>query len=344
VSGPPIGSARASGAAGPGAPAASWRRRAIALALLLAGAAALIAPAFLLSPFRLFQLTLAAGYAVAILGLNLVTGYNGQISLGHGAFYAAGAYATAILMTHFDWPFWATLPVAGLASGALGYAVGFPALRLGGLYLALTTFSLAVAVPQLLKHRVVEDWTGGVQGLFITKPDPPAFLPVEADQWLYLTTLAVAAALFLAARNLVRGRIGRAMRAIRDHPVAAEAAGMDLAAVKTRTFAASAALTGLAGALGAVAVEFVAPDSFTVMLSITLFVGMVVGGAASIGGAVVGGLFIVFVPNLAESISKAAPGAIYGVLLILLLFVLPGGAAGIGRLVAARLCRRDGGR
>jgi len=332
-------------AAEPQAPAVVPRRRSrgISLALFLLGAAVLVAPAFLLSSFRLFQLTLAAGYAVAILGLNLVTGYNGQISLGHGAFYAVGAYATAILMAHFDWPFWATLPVAAVVSGTLGYAIGFPALRLGGLYLALTTFSLALAVPQLLKHKAVEEWTGGVQGLFIVKPDPPSFLPIEADQWLYLTTLAIAALLFLLARNLVRGRIGRAMMAVRDHPVAAEAVGMDLAAVKTRTFAASAVLTGLAGSLGAVAVEFVAPDSFTLMLSITLFVGMVVGGVASIGGAVFGGLFIVFVPNLAESISKAAPGAIYGVLLILLLFVLPGGAAGLWRRALERRWRRDGG-
>jgi branched-chain amino acid transport system permease protein len=136
------------------------------------------------------------------------------------------------------------------------------------------------------------------------------------------------------------------MMAIRDHPVAAEAMGMDLASIKTRSFAASATLTGIAGALGAVAVEFVSPDSFTIMLSITLFVGMVVGGVASIGGAVFGGLFIVFVPNIAEGISKAAPGAIYGVLLILLLFVMPGGVAGLARraaVAAARLWRQGQG-
>jgi len=298
------------------------------------GAVVAVAPTFLLSSFRLFQLTLAAGYAVAILGLNLVTGFNGQISLGHGAFYAVGAYVTAILMSHYDVSFWVTLPVSALACAAFGYAIGFPALRLGGLYLALVTFSLAVAVPQLLKHKAVEDWTGGVQGLFIVKPDAPGFLPLEADQWLYLVTVSIAAVLFLLAWNLVRGRVGRAMVAIRDHPTAAEAMGMDLASLKTRTFAVSAMLTGLAGSLGAVAVEFVAPDSFTVMLSITLFVGMVVGGVASIGGALFGGLFIVFVPNIAEEISKAAPGAIYGVLLIALLFALPGGAAGLWRRIA----------
>jgi branched-chain amino acid transport system permease protein len=321
-------------AALPRAAAPVARSRALPALWVALGAALAVAPAFLVSSFRLFQLTLAVGYAVAILGLNLVTGFNGQISLGHGAFYAVGAYATAILMSHYDVSFWATLPVSALVCAGLGYAIGFPALRLGGLYLALVTFSLAVAVPQLLKHKAIEDWTGGVQGLFIVKPDPPGFLPLEADRWLYLITVTVAAVLFLLAWNLVRGRIGRAMVAIRDHPTAAEAMGMDLASLKTRTFAVSAMLTGLAGSLGAVAVEFVAPDSFTVMLSITLFVGMVVGGVASIGGALFGGLFIVFVPNFAEGISKAAPGAIYGVLLIALLFALPGGAAGLWRRIA----------
>jgi branched-chain amino acid transport system permease protein len=321
-------------AALPRAAAPAARSRALPALWVALGAVLAVAPAFLVSSFRLFQLTLAVGYAVAILGLNLVTGFNGQISLGHGAFYAVGAYATAILMSHYDVSFWVTLPVSALVCAGLGYAIGFPALRLGGLYLALVTFSLAVAVPQLLKHKAIEDWTGGVQGLFIVKPDPPGFLPLEADRWLYLITVTVAAVLFLLAWNLVRGRIGRAMVAIRDHPTAAEAMGMDLASLKTRTFAVSAMLTGLAGSLGAVAVEFVAPDSFTVMLSITLFVGMVVGGVASIGGALFGGLFIVFVPNIAEGISKAAPGAIYGVLLIALLFALPGGAAGLWRRIA----------
>ena len=154
---------------------AGWQRG----ALVLLGLAAALAPIFVLESFQLFQLTMAVIMALAVLGLNIVTGYNGQISLGHGAFYAVGAYCTAILMSHGDWSFWATLPVSAAVCAALGFAVGFPALRLGGLYLALTTFSLAVAVPQILKHRAIEDWTGGVQGLFLVKPDPPSWLPLE---------------------------------------------------------------------------------------------------------------------------------------------------------------------
>jgi len=272
-------------------------------------------------------------YALAILGLGLVTGFNGQISLGHGAFYAVGAYVTAVLMSLYDVPYWATLPVSAAVCAAIGFLVGLPALRLGGLYLALTTFALAVATPQLLKYKLFEGWTGGVQGLVILKPDPPFDLPLNADQWLYLFTLAVGAGMFLLAANLVRGRIGLAMRAVRDHPLAAEATGIDVALFKTRAFAVSAMFTGVAGSLGAVAVGFVAPDSFTVFLSITLFVGLVVGGVASIAGPVFGGLFIAFLPNVAEEVSKAAPGAVYGLVLIAFMYLLPSGVAGgLGRL------------
>ncbi len=289
--------------------------------------------AFYASNYHLFQLTMLVVYAIAILGLNLATGYNGQISLGHGAFYAVGAYTAAILMSNFDVPYWATLPVAAAVSAFIGFLVGFPALRFTGLYLALTTFALAVAVPQLLKFKLIEQWTGGVQGIVISKPDAPFGLPLNPDQYLYLFTVAVAAVLFLLAWNLIRGRIGRAMMAIRDHALAAEAMGINLARLKTGTFAVSAMYTGIAGALSAIAVEFVAPDSFTVQVSIFLFVGLVVGGVASLTGALFGAAFIVFVPNVAEQISKAAPGAIYGVILIAFMYLMPSGVAGLlGRL------------
>ncbi len=306
------------------------RRSDFFIPVILALAAA---PAFLLSDYRLFQLTMVAAYAIAILGLDMLTGYTGQISLGHGAFYAVGAYTAAILMANFDVPYWATLPIAALICAGFGFAFGFPALRLGGLYLALATFALAIAVPQLLKYKALEAWTGGVQGIVISKPDPPFGVKLSQDQWLYLFTLAVAAVLFLLARNLLRGRIGLAMRAVRDHALAAEAMGVDLALLKTRTFAVSAMYTGIAGALGAIAVQFVAPDSFSVFVSITLFVGLVVGGITSLLGAVFGAIFIVFIPNFADKISKAAPGAIYGIILIAFLYLLPAGFAGLARRV-----------
>jgi branched-chain amino acid transport system permease protein len=308
--------------------------------IVVAVLAAAVIPTALFSDYHLFQLTMVVVYAIAILGLAILTGFNGQISLGHGAFYAIGAYVTAVLMYQYDWPYWATLPVSAIACAAVGFLIGLPALRLGGLYLALTTFALAVAVPQLLKHNALEPWTGGVQGLVIDKPDPPFGLDISPDAWLYLFSLFVGALLFLLAWNVVRGRIGRAMMAIRDHALAAEAMGIDIAMLKTRTFALSAMYTGVAGSLGAIVVQFVAPDSFGIFVSIYFFVGLVVGGVSSIGGAILGGLFIEFVPNLAESVSKAAPGAVYGVILIAVMFLMPSGAAGFIGSLFARFHRR----
>ena len=295
------------------------------------GLAVLVAPAFLLSGYNLFQLTMVAVYAVAILGLDFVTGYTGQVSLGHGAFYAIGAYVTAILMTDFNWPYWSTLPVAGIVCAAVGFAIGFPALRLSGPYLALVTLALAVAVPQILRAKALEGWTGGVQGIVVTAPDAPAATHLSQDQFIYLFTLLVALLLFLCARNMLRGRIWRAMVAIRDQPLAAEAAGVDVARIKTRAFAVSALFTGIAGALGAIAVQFVAPDSFGAELSIALFAGLVVGGAGSLPGAVIGAAFMQFVPNIAERIDKSAPGVIYGLLLVGVLYFMPGGIAAMLR-------------
>lgn len=298
-----------------------------------------LVPTFLFSNYHLFQLTMVVVYATAILGLAILTGFNGQISLGHGAFYAIGAYVTAILMYQYEVPYWATLPVSAIVCAGFGFLIGLPALRLGGLYLALTTFALAVAVPQLLKHNALEPWTGGVQGLVIDKPDPPFGIDISPDQWLYLFTLFVAGLLFLVAWNIVRGRIGRAMMAIRDHALAAEAMGIDIALLKTRTFAVSAMYTGVAGSLGAIVIQFVAPDSFGIFVSIYFFVGLVVGGVSSIWGAIFGGIFIEFVPNVAESISKAAPGAVYGIILIAVMFLMPGGAAGFCKSLIVRFRR-----
>jgi len=297
---------------------------------------------FALGSYHVFQLTLVLVYAIALLGLNMLTGFNGQISLGHGAFYAIGAYTAAILMDKAGMPYWATIPIAGAVCGVAGFLFGLPALRLEGLYLALATFALGVAMPQILKHKSIEEWTGGVQGIVIVKPDPPGWLQLSQDQWLYFFTLAWLLVAFVVAWNLLRGRIGRAMIAIRDQPIAAQAMGVNTAIVKSMTFGVSALYTGVAGALGAIAIQFVAPDSFGIFLSITLVVGIVVGGLASISGAVYGAIFIQFVPNIADKLSKAAPWAIYGVILIAFMYVMPTGAAGFVRLTLARWFRRRG--
>ena len=311
--------------------------------------AALCVLPFLVKNFRVFQLNLVLVYAIAVLGLNILTGYNGQISLGHGAFYGIGAYAAAILIERAGVPYWATLPVSALVCFALGVLIGFPALRLAGPYLALATFALALAVPQLLKYRGIEDWTGGVQGIVLMKPDPPFDFslfgqPLSPDRWLYLFSLVVAVLMFVIARNLLRGRVGHALVAIRDHPIAAAAMGINLPVFKTLAFGVSAAFTGVAGALGAVVVSFVAPDSFTVFLSIFLLVGVVVGGLASISGAIFGAIFIQFVPNIADEISKSAPWAIYGVFLIVFMLLMPTGVSGMLRKLWATVVSRPVGR
>jgi branched-chain amino acid transport system permease protein len=308
----------------------------------LAALALALALPLIIQSFLTFQLTLVLVYAIAIIGLNLLTGFNGQFSLGHSAFYALGAYVAAMLMDKADFPYAMTLPVSGVVCFIFGFLFGLPALRLEGVYLALATFALAVATPQILKLSPLEYWTGGVQGIVINKPDPPFGLPLSQDQWLYYFTLLVTVVMTVIAHNLVASRTGRAMMAIRDNPIAARSMGINTALYKSLTFGVSALYTGVAGALGAIVVQFVAPDSFTFFLSITLLVGLVVGGVGWIPGAFFGGAFVLFVPNLAENFSKGLSGAVYGVMIILLIYVLPTGTAGLVQAVSKWLRDRSG--
>jgi branched-chain amino acid transport system permease protein len=334
------------------APAAAfvWRRRyglllvILPLLLIAAGKAGLV------TNFQFLQLSLMIVYAIAVLGLNLLTGFNGQISLGHGAFFAVGAYTAGILIAQADWPFWATLPMAALACFIAGYLFGLPALRLQGHYLALATFALAVAVPQILKYRHLEPITKGVMGINVFKADPPFGLPLSTDQWMFLVALAVAALMFWIARNLLDSRTGRALIAIRDHSMAASTMGINIAHYKAVTFGISALYTGLAGALHGVIFEFVAPDSFRFELSIFILVGAVVGGIASLPGAVIGGIFVQVIEKYADALTKKIsvavqlpldldPWLIYGIVLIALMYAMPtgiaGGMAGLWRRVKA---------
>ncbi|HWV80821.1 MAG TPA: branched-chain amino acid ABC transporter permease [Hyphomicrobiaceae bacterium] len=328
-------------AAGAGLPAAQasvpkwiWLGVIIAALLPLAGG-----ENGFISNFYFLQLSLMIVYSIAVLGLNLLTGFNGQISLGHGAFFAVGAYVTAILIDRYEMHYLATLPLAMLACFVIGYLFGLPALRLEGHYLALATFSLAIAVPQFLKYRHFEPFTHGVQGINIFKPDPPFGLPLSPDQWLYLIVLACAVVMFIVARNIVRSRMGRAMMAIRDQPLAADTMGINSARTKSITFGISALYVGLAGALHAIIFEFVSPDSFRFELSIAILVGAVIGGVATLSGAVVGGFFVQFIEKYADAATKwvtstfhlpihLEPWTIYGIVLILLMYIMPMGIAG----------------
>jgi branched-chain amino acid transport system permease protein len=286
----------------------------------------LVAAPMFVKNFIIFQMTMLLIYGLAVLALNILTGGSGQFSLGQSAFYAVGAYTSAVLMEQYNVNYALTIPISGLVCFAVGFLFGQPALRLSGVYLALATFALATAMPQLLKLNFLEPWTGGVQGLVVTKPDAPFGLPMSQDMWLYYFTLVITIAIYIGAVNLLRSRSGRALMAIRDNEIAASAMGVNVALYKTLAFGVSAGVTGVAGSLGAIVVQFVAPDSYTITLAIALFLGMVVGGVGWLPGSIVGSAFIIFVPNFAESISKDLSGAVFGVLLFLVIFVVPHGA------------------
>ena len=273
-----------------------------------------------LDTFQAFQFAYVAIYFVAIAGLNILTGFTGQISLGHGAFMAIGGYTTAILtVDHGVGELW-TVPLAGLVAGGAGLLFGVPALRLSGLYLALATFGVAVATPAVLKEY--SGFTGGVVG---------KNLPLHGNDRLYYTNWIVALVLLAAAWLLLRGRIGRAFRAVRDSEVAAASSGISLAVYKTLAFGVSAFYAGVAGSLLAITVAFVNPDTYPVKLSIFIVVGAVAAGLGSLWGLAFGAALIEFLPVHAQDVSKTAPDVIFGAVLIAVMILLPSGAAGLLR-------------
>jgi branched-chain amino acid transport system permease protein len=306
--------------------------------------------------FRLGQFTYVAIYFVALLGLNMLTGYNGQISLGHGAFMGIGAYVTAVAtlgrpgleLVGKNPPDWLpmgdgmrpvlTIPLAFLITGAIGFLFGLPALRLAGVSLALATFAMAVSLPAVAKK--FENVTGGGGGVSLPLPATPFGWDISTKRWLYYEAWGTAAILFVLAWLLVRGRVGRAWRAIRDGEIAAAASGVSPAAYKTLAFAISSGYAGAAGALLAIQVSFVNPDTFPIELSILLLASVVIGGLASLSGVIFAALLYEFLriyaqepPLLHFSFGKQAPSVVFGVLLILIMILLPGGVAGLLRRI-----------
>lgn len=280
------------------------------------------------STYPLFLLTQVLIFGIAAMGLNLLVGYTGQVSLGHSAFFALGAYGVAVLCSHVGMPYYVSIPASTILCYLLGYLFGFPALRLPMLYLALSTFAIAVVTPQALKWKQIAWLTGGVQGVVLDKPTFP-FVAVEKTEWgILAVTLLLALFAFLIARRTLSSQFGRVIDAVRDQPLAAEAGGINVTLVKTQMFGMSAAYTGLAGGLGAMSSQFVSPESYPFFLSVSLLVASLVGGVRSLLGAFVGAAFIVFVPNMAESLSQSAPSLIFGLALVAVVFVAPQGIAG----------------
>ena len=360
----------------------------IRVLLFLAVAAGVFLLPRMISDFRAQQFAYVGIYFIALLGLNLLTGITGQISLGHGAFMLIGGYTTAILISHQEPPLellghqftgdmrdiW-TIPIAGLVAGLAGFLFGFPALRLSGLYLALATFAVAVAAPAVV--RKYEGFTGGGGGINLfdvegrtgrSTTDPITFETTEGfdilgfhissfNEWLYYLCWTIALALFGAAWLMLRGRLGRSLRAVRDSELAAVSSGVNLARYKTLAFGISAFYAGVAGSLLALATTFVNPDTFPIALSIFLLVGVVVGGLGSLWPLVFGAIFIHFmqiewaqkaelvipdfIPFLGDIDTDApgAPAVAFGVVLILIMLALPSGAAGLLRTLKSLTTR-----
>ena len=292
----------------------------------------------------------AVTLAVAILGLNIVTGYSGQISVGHSFFFGIGAYTTMILIADHGWPFVATLPVAGALGFAIGFVVGVPALRIRGLYLALVTLGLALAFPAIAKsdNFFGVDFaalTDGSNGKSITGGDvtsvegfrwtPPSWAPDSwsTNDWVFATAFMVALVMFLLTANLMRSRVGRGLVAMRDNETGAAVSGVYPAHYKVLAFATSALVTSVGGGCFALAATTIGPDSFGLQRSIEFIAGLVIGGVATILGPAIGGFLIEWLPYwsfegtlpLLPQLEGPEAGILYGLLLIVIIFFMPGG-------------------
>ena len=297
---------------------------------LLAG---FVAIPFLLpaNSYHVYRLASAIASFLAILGLNVLSGHSGQLSLGHSAFMAVGAYVAAAAIAFGGWPLWAALLLATSVSAALGLVIGLPATRLSGLYLALLTLALGWTVPEvLLKLSVV----GGASGMLYKLPrwladDLPKY-------WLVLGVAMVATCITLAFEF---STVGRRWRAVRDSELGARSIGLNVAIVKLSAFGWSAALAGLSGALTGMLVGFISPEIYSVWIAVYLLLGVVIGGSGSTIGSMIGALFITYVPAYAGDF-HLSPDIVYGAVLLALLVLSPEGLAALPPMMLARLARR----
>lgn len=283
---------------------------------------AVVAVAMGLHGYWAFKAATLLIFAISVRSMQLLVGASGQVSLGHGAFFAVGAYVAGILGEHGWAAGLATVPMGALAAGLAGFLFGLPAVRLAGPYLALATFALAVALPQLLKHPALEGWTGGVSGLSLAPPESPlAFL--TADQWMLLLVALWCALIFSAVERLLKGPCGLAWMSLRDQPIAAAATGVNVARWKAAAFAVSSAMVGAAGALSTAVISFVSPDNFSIFLSLSLLVGVALAGPRYAIGSFAAAAFLVFVPDLAERVSREWTGVIYGTAMLASVYIVP---------------------
>jgi branched-chain amino acid transport system permease protein len=300
--------------------------------------------------FSAIRWAVAVTLAVAILGLNIVTGYSGQISIGHSAFFGIGAYTTMILIADHGWPFLATLPVAGALGFLVGAVIGVPALRIRGLYLSLITLGLALAFPAIVKSDNFfgvdfASITGGSNGKVISSGDvttkqgfhwnPPSWAPSgwTTNDWVFTTVFVIAIILFVLTSNLIRSSVGRGMIAMRDNETGAAVSGVYPAQYKVLAFATSALVTSIGGGCFALASTTIGPDTFGLQRSIEFIAGLVIGGVATILGPAIGGVLVEWLPYWAFEVNwpilgklqGPQAGVLYGVILVLIIFFMPGG-------------------
>ncbi|MCL5962240.1 MAG: ATP-binding cassette domain-containing protein, partial [Chloroflexi bacterium] len=326
---PPIEAARPS----------NGRHKAVTFALWLALAViVLVIPQVVTSRYFMGLIVLAGIYSILVLGFNFALGYTGQISLGHAAFYAIGAYTSALLAVNLKLPFWVTLPSSALFAGLSGAAVGLPCLRLRGHYLALATLGLGEIVRLVLQNWI--ELTKGTSG--IRNIPPPSFGSLVLDNntsFFYLVVLLVALLAFVSWR-VERSKFGRSFFAIREQEVAAEAVGINTTSRKVLAFAISAAYAGIAGSLYAHGTTFITPDVFSFEESVIIATMLLIGGIGSVGGALLGSVLITFLPEMLRFLKDWYMLA-YGVGIVLLMLFLPSGLFGLIKKLSRNLLGND---
>ncbi len=293
----------------------------------------------LISDFWTYALCLAGIYTIGTLGLNILTGYTGQVSLGHASFLGIGAYTTAILSHKFGFSFWLTMPSALLVTSLVGFMLGLPCLRLKGLYLAVATLAFAWAIPEIILKW--SSLTGGYSGISIETLTIFG-VSFESHIWFYYITLLILCMVIWVTCNLVNSKFGRALIALRDSEEGAKAMGINLSIYKTLAFVLSSAFAGIAGNLYAYLVGTVTPYDFGFWMSIYFLVAIIIGGMGSVPGSILGGAFITFVP-LFSSALRNLPNIIYGAMLILVVLLLPGGLMSFVNLIIRKSPAKEAG-
>ena len=324
-----------------------------ALVSLLGVAAVLALLPLLLSAYHVLLAAQVGIYFIGILGLNILTGYTGQISIGHGAFMAIGGYTTAVLSRDHDTNLVVTMLAAFALCFVVGILVGLPALRLSGMYLALVTFGIAVAFPQLPKKYA--HFMGGSSGKGTGLYHSELGIHTTPNRWLYYLSWSIALVLLAVGWAVLRGKIGRTLQALRDSEVAAVSSGVNISLYKTAAFGISAFYAGVAGSLYAISTFLVTPETFQIVLSIYLVVGLAAGGLSSLSGAIAGAALVFYLDNHADAVARWAnhlpglsvdpkqPGIssiVFGAVLILVMLVLPTGVGGFLRRLLRPLTSR----